>query len=490
MPRLTATQLADFYSCRKRAWYQTHRDPALRTPPEALHALILKAGDEYEKRILEGIPGLVHLNARASESKNRFQDAFRETLRLMKEGVPAIHHGILMHEEAGSSWSCLAEPDLLERVELPEGQRSTFGSHAYRVAEIKNTAHLSSQHFVQIAMNAWLLEMIQGVATEHCLLDHSGKRTPFLFSEHRFFFEHLLAACYKTLDSKTEPAFLSKPICPGCSWESLCFSEAARRGDPGLIYAISEKEVAMLREIGLTSLEETGEMPEPAALEKTKGEILARIPAERRFAFEARSRALRFGEPSHIKLRTEAERGKERWFVHVERDLAYSKKWISFSTLRLSPEDPKGEWNHRVGETAGPGLDAFLRTTPLSNLRFLRSRDLEEVKEEILFPGAFSEGEALQHLSSVEGHALDSFAFDFPGSDLLAILKRFELLRSDFVEPILMYYEKGEGAAFTDILSELLLAASKLDDLIFTSGLPILPKSKPLSERYAVPGTV
>ncbi|MBL8992896.1 MAG: hypothetical protein JNM63_06115, partial [Spirochaetia bacterium] len=69
MPRITATQLADFYSCRKRAWYQAHREPELRSPPRALHALILKAGDEYEKKVLENIPGLVHLNAREVPGK-------------------------------------------------------------------------------------------------------------------------------------------------------------------------------------------------------------------------------------------------------------------------------------------------------------------------------------------------------------------------------------------------------------------------------------
>ncbi|MBL8993162.1 MAG: hypothetical protein JNM63_07465 [Spirochaetia bacterium] len=408
----------------------------------------------------------------------------------MKEGAPAIHHGILLNEGDGSPWSYLAEPDLLERVDLGDGRTSVFGAHAYRIVEIKNTAHLSSQHFAQIAMNAWLLEEVQGVSTEHCLMDHHGIKTPFLFSEHRYFFEHLLAACRETLGSKSEPIFLAKPICPGCAWENLCFSEAVKRGDPGLIHAISEKEIAMLKQAGLLSLAAVAEMTEPAAAEKGSGEILSRIPPDRRFVFASRALALGSGEVTRLKLRTGARAGGEIWYAHAERDLAHSKNWISFSTLHLSAEHKEGKWKHVVGGVAGEELRAFLRSTPLSSVRFLRARDLEEVKEEILFPEAFSKGEDLQHLSSVEDLAMEAFALDFPGSDLLAVLKRFGFLEPDFVEPILVYYEKGGGESFEAHLSELLMAVSKLDELIFSSRLPILPKSKPLSELYVVPGTV
>ncbi len=474
MPRLTATQLADFFSCQRRAWFHSRLPASEKTPPDPLHARIMAAGDEYEKKVLETVPDLVRLSAKDLSGDNRFEELFLETLRVMREGAAAIHHGILLKKDPASGLIFLAEPDLLEKIPVPEGHTSPFGGHGYRIVEIKNSARLSSQHYVQLAMNAWLLENVQGFPTGHFLLDHHGVRTPFSLDEHRYFFENLLEACQKTLLEKTAPVFVGKPICPGCAWEGHCYREAGKNADLGLIHGITEKEIALLGESDMATLA-TLTSPEKKESEKAP---LKRIPPDRLWAFTERARALVNGKSSRLKFWKSA---RERYLVHPERDLAYSKKWISFSVLKFSFEGGrpgKPEFTHTFEGGTEETIREFFTSTPLESIRLLRETDLRDIKEEILFPGANAKGESLQHLRSLESLLAETFALDIPRYELFTALGHLKFLPEGFVEPLVIWYETGSRDDFAGQLEILLRGSLAFLDFLLSPDLTLAPFSR------------
>lgn len=249
---ITADDLHNLEKCARLVYLDHHGSRAQRAALSDYARWIMEQGAIFEERVVRGYD-IYEVTYRPGDPGS----AFAMTLELMRQGVPMIYQGVLMHE----IWQ--GRPDILERVD--EG-RSDLGRYYYRPIDIKSARQASSAHRHQVMFYSFLLEAVQGVAPDGMLLlrvrpeEAQGDEltvaepVPYLPDV----IHSLLAEVEGTIAGEEPPPFISS-VCGGCQWVEACLPVAVAAQDVSLLSGIQRRSWRALHERGLGTLRAVAE---------------------------------------------------------------------------------------------------------------------------------------------------------------------------------------------------------------------------------------
>lgn len=388
---ITATQMADFWRCRRKAWFTDRLTPTDRDPVGPLQELIFSAGNDFEDQVVAEIPGVADVDRKSLG----MEAAAAETLRLMESGVPAIHHGILLGREDGVGF--VAESDLLIR--------SPGSGPRYSLREIKNSAHPSSPQALQLALNIWLLRKT-GFAADHHEIRFRGGSAPVLWDQVDSVFDRSRKDLVALLKAGEIPGFHLHAGCEGCDWKTHCHSQARKSGDLGFLHSLTEAEKSALTQKGISGLVD---------LSKAAGNPTEALDPKRFFELSTRARALVEGKRLPIPLALPRRKWNETtWLLHLGRDLPVTKGVILWAGVRLGGADGFAF----TGPDAAKALLDFFSAHPREPFLTTTGGTLHQLRSEILPAHALGDPRTLHEAVSVEQMLWSHFAWPMPQPSL------------------------------------------------------------------------
>ncbi len=273
---ITAHTLRHLLSCERRAWLDVYGDPTLRgeTPPDVQRLYAL--GVQHELRVQAATAATITPFDVAS-----WEEGVSTTRDLMRQGVQAIAGAYLEVETpldlSDRVYTLRGRVDRLVRVEPGE-------QPLYALVEIKQHNRADEADRVQLDFYVWLLSQLQGDVPPAELwlgADAYGEprfREPHLYDEEGLL--SLLTRAAERLATLEEPPVHLIPDCKTCPWDRLCRSQAEFSGSLDLLYRVSRKTRAAMRQAGYTSLAHVAAQT-PDDLQQVKGIGPATAPAIR-----------------------------------------------------------------------------------------------------------------------------------------------------------------------------------------------------------------
>ncbi len=171
-------------------------------------------------------------------------EAFQRTLELMKQGVPTIYKGALVHRD----W--VGRPDVLERVE----GKSSLGSWYYVACDIKRSRHLKDEYRFQGVFYAEILEKVQSVRPiQGYVLHTNGEIEGYLIDEMLTEFRLTLDSIERILEGEEPPVFLTSN-CKQSPYFGECHERARECDDLSLLNKLWRSEAGALKDAGIPDL--------------------------------------------------------------------------------------------------------------------------------------------------------------------------------------------------------------------------------------------
>jgi predicted RecB family nuclease len=236
--RISASMFYKYDACPHWLYFDKYGDPAKKAPTTEFSDMLREGGVLHEKKIVSEMQC-------ASPQGETTEEKFSSTLKLMRDGVQCIYHGVLVDDEF------IGVPDLLERR---DGIGSAFGAYHYVPVEIKNAERLSDAHKYQLCCYGELLRRIQGTSPEEgYVLNASGVRIGFALREFDEQFRNAVEEIRKTLAGTPPPPHLASS-CKQSPWFKECVAFAETRDDIALLYNVKKKVVVALREYGIRTV--------------------------------------------------------------------------------------------------------------------------------------------------------------------------------------------------------------------------------------------
>jgi uncharacterized protein len=252
--RISAGTFYQYLSCPLQLWFEHHGDQKKKGAVSPIRKRLGEAGLAHERRIAEQI-GFDREVVTEDED-----EAFQETLRLMKEGR-LVYQGVLIDGD----W--VGRPDFL----VPKRGKSRLGSHHYTVKDVKLASELTDEHRFQLTFYALLLERIQGVRPRYVyMINGQGKEIRFEIAEFIERFELTLSEVERILAGEKPAPFLSGS-CKESPWYAACLSEALACNDLSLVYKIWRGEYERLRAVGIKTVSDLAGADHLKLKEKTSG---------------------------------------------------------------------------------------------------------------------------------------------------------------------------------------------------------------------------
>lgn len=437
---ITATQLADYWRCPRKAYFTDRLGPEAKDPVGPLRDLIYRAGDAFETKVVAETQGVVTVDRKALG----IPGAFAETKKLMRDGVPAIHHGLLLGTENETEY--LAESDLLIRE---PGE-----SRKYRIREIKNSRHPSSPQALQLALNIWLLRQT-GFAAEHHEIFHRGDSQVLTWSDVDGVFHKYRSQLLASLHEPTPPGFYQKAACSGCDWKGVCFRLAAEGDDLGLIPGLGVKDRHLLNAAGIFT---RGQLTAfDGATPLLDDPLRLGVFKERAQAQESGKRRAIPGSPQR------PSPPPDTWLLHLGFDLPETKEpclwagqnWASGETFSVSGPETSA---HIQRFFAARREVPFLTTTDLV---------LHDLRHELLPRLLVGNPKHIHGARSAEGLLSEVFAWPGVSFSLRDYLSVHRASPAPLPDPLELFFEnpaEGEKAAIR-LLTE---TTAALKDLLWT----------------------
>ncbi|MEI7511877.1 MAG: TM0106 family RecB-like putative nuclease [Candidatus Uhrbacteria bacterium] len=282
MKRLTATDFYRYIQCPHWPYWELFGDPADRRPLTA----------EQEKRNADGLAHEREIVAaqfnEAVTVTTRDEEGAKDTLALMREGVPVIYQGTLLDGD----WT--GRPDLLERQE----GKSNFGYWYYIPLDVKRSHELKKEHKSQLMFYAVLLERIQGVFPSHpTILNGDGERIGFDAASFESEFRDILHEIERIRGGEM-PAPVYRKSCEDMSpWGKACFRLADSRRDIALLYNVDMRKLKALRSLGITTIDDAAVLDAETLEGQAPGLTLRGLEAVRRQAIALTTKSVIIRDP-------------------------------------------------------------------------------------------------------------------------------------------------------------------------------------------------
>lgn len=240
MQYITGSRLYNYIMCEHRVWrdvYGPQEEKIKETNPFV--QMLWDRGVAHEERVVKGLGDFLDL------SKIGFEDAFTATIKAMKDGVPLIYQGVLIHENLRGI------PDLIKRMPdgtyLPIEIKSGMGAEGISDDEDEEGGKPKKSYAVQLALYVDLLERLGFEHTNKGLIIDRNLNNVCYDLNSRFgvkskttiweFYQQVKKNVYLLLnnEAKNKPAYSGK--CKLCPWCNSCKKWVKESHDPtGLFY--------------------------------------------------------------------------------------------------------------------------------------------------------------------------------------------------------------------------------------------------------------
>jgi len=230
-------------TCPHWIWFDVYGDQRKKGELSELQQKLLEQGVAHEAELIKGYKVF-------EVTFDDPEEAFLETLRLMRSGAPLIYQGYLLHQEF------VGRPDLLERRDLPTGaSASKFGRYYYVPVDIKSSKDIKDEHKYQLTLYSLVLAEMQGVKPpEAGIITINGERKFFEIASFEKKFHTLLGEIKKILAGEKPAPVLTKK-CLESPWAAQCVALAEDCDDIALLYKVERRSLATLRERGVRTVE-------------------------------------------------------------------------------------------------------------------------------------------------------------------------------------------------------------------------------------------
>ncbi len=239
MPRLISEQsFYRFVKCPNWVYFDAHQTSV--QPVDPLRETLLDEGllEEQKRALIRDRRDVADVAGEDPE------EAFKETLRYMREGRETIYHGVLVD----GHW--VGHPDILEKVE----GRSRFGNWYYVAADIKRTRGLREDHQFQGCFYAELLEKIQGTKPQQgYIIDPDAKVHSYSIAGFEATY-HLALVDIEAIVAGKKPAHFLTSGCKQSPWFHACTQNAEAADNITLLNRIWGEEVLRLERAGVTTI--------------------------------------------------------------------------------------------------------------------------------------------------------------------------------------------------------------------------------------------
>jgi predicted RecB family nuclease len=342
---LTATDLANFLSCRHRTGLEMaeangkHQRPRWHDP---LLKILFQRGLEHEKAYVESLQA----GGRQVVSLADVGDplaAEAQTLAAMRSGADIIVQAAL----SDGRWS--GRPDVLRRT--PE--ESDLGAWAYEVVDTKLARETRSGTILQLGLYSEMLGVAQGRRPEYFYVVTPALEAPvheYRTDDYAAYFRLVRTQIARMVDLDDDVVLAAnypEPVdhCDVCPWSSGCSKKRRQDDHLSLVAGISRLQRRELESRSVSTLERLAQLPVPLAFKPRRGAVdtYVRVREQARVQFESRGRAT----PIHELRPLEAGKGLGRLpepsagdvFLDLEGDLfaAEGGREYLFGVVTIDP---------------------------------------------------------------------------------------------------------------------------------------------------------
>jgi len=244
LPILTPTHLFQYETHPLWIWYDRFGD---QSEKEEISEFALKLIDEgviHEKTYIEGLD-YIEVNVENSE------DAFYETIDLMKRGVPLIYQGCIQIERDGVIYR--GRPDLLEKREGV----SHFGKWHYAPIEIKSSSEIKPLHKHQLNFYSLILEELQGILPQEMgVINRHQVKLHYLASNEDYEKTKTISKDILSIMCGKKPPSTITSKSKNSPWFKVALREAKDNQDISLVYKLDGRSLENLRGIGIKTLDD------------------------------------------------------------------------------------------------------------------------------------------------------------------------------------------------------------------------------------------
>jgi predicted RecB family nuclease len=258
---LTSHMLLSYQRCPRQVFLDSFGNKAFRGRPSDFRLKLSKDRVKYQNTILEDQTDWV----KPEYPRHDWNAGADATFKLMEQGVPHIHGGVLRGPTADNI-TLISTPDLLTR----ESGVSVFGDWQYTASDIKLSKRPKQDYQVITAYHAYLLSHIQEVDSTEAWLYLRDKGwylidldllLPKLLN--------LLPDLIDILNQVYEPeVFIIRNRCQLCAWFDHCYDLAQQSQHLSLLPGVTPSRYPILQEQGLTSVEAIAQQ-QPHALNQS-----------------------------------------------------------------------------------------------------------------------------------------------------------------------------------------------------------------------------
>lgn len=243
LPILTPTHFFQYETHPLWIWYDLFGDQSKK---EEISEFALKLMDEGVIHEKTYINGLDYMEVKAEKA----EEAFCETIDLMRRGVPLIYQGCIQIER-GVLYR--GRPDLLEKRE----GMSYFGNWHYAPIEIKSSSEIKPLHKHQLNFYSLILEELQGVLPQEMgVINRHQARLQYLASYEDYEKTKMLSEEILAVMRGNKPLSTITSKSKNSPWFKIALKEAEDNRDISLVYKLDSRSLDNLRGIGIKTLDD------------------------------------------------------------------------------------------------------------------------------------------------------------------------------------------------------------------------------------------
>lgn len=264
----TPTLFFKYAICPHWIWHDIFSDPKDKGEMSELTLKLFEQGVLHEQEYIEG------LSYTQVEQVNLDQ-AFDNTLALMKIGEELIYQGVIQYQNNGVLYQ--GRPDLLKKMP----GKSHFGNFHYQAIEIKSSREIRPEQKHQLVFYGIILEQIQGVFPRESAIINKNKETlPFSITDKEQEKTSRQIAEILNIIKGIKPPLKLVSDCKNSPWYKKCVLEAEEKNDIALIHHLDYRAHIALRACGINTVPDAAGMDidslpkisfaSPATLERVK----------------------------------------------------------------------------------------------------------------------------------------------------------------------------------------------------------------------------
>ncbi len=263
MKTITAQDLYNLTKCHHRVYLDANGNPEEKGEVGSFVKLLWELGLQTEREYIASIGDFLVEDLEALS----VEQAFHETIRLMRDGAPLIYQGCLI------DGPYVGRPDLLVKREEGESQ---FGAYLYEAIDIKagrgweraesRKPKFKEHYAFQILFYRMLLTRIQGAVVPLGRIINIDKQ---IEEFDPMSFELPFQAALETASQLVQGKETSEPVlgsqCLLCEWFRRCHRWVKTHDDPSGLFFVG-KQKFRLKEVGLRTIHDIAKMDVPEYL--------------------------------------------------------------------------------------------------------------------------------------------------------------------------------------------------------------------------------